>query len=187
MNQGFYKPRRGFTLIEMMTVITIIIILIAITAAGFGFVNDRQANAKAKVDIELLSKGIEAYKNDWGEYPGLDENTAVDGDISEQLYDALFYDGWNYKTNGVGDEIEIYLNQLDPRSGKQSWLEKTNGNTPPASLKITDPWGRNYLYRKGDDAQNPDFDLWSRGKDGNSNLVNPDKTDPDNKDDIRNF
>ena len=52
MNQGLHPHRRGFTLIEMMTVITIIIILAGITVAGMGFITDRQANAKAKVDID---------------------------------------------------------------------------------------------------------------------------------------
>ena len=172
---------------EMITVITIIIILAGITVAGFGFINDRQANAKAQVDIELLAVALEKYKLDYGEYPGFDENTPVVGDISEELYEALFYDGWNYKTNDVGEETEIYLKELDPRNSKQSWVAKTNANIPPADLKITDPWGRPYRYRKGDNAQNPDFDLWSLGKDGNSNFANPDKTDPLNKDDIRNF
>lgn len=179
--------RRGFTLIEMITVVTIIVILAGITVAGMSFITDKQANAKAKVDIGLLSSAIEQYKLDFGDYPGLDEDTPQSGDVSEELYEALFYDGWNYKTNNVGDEIDIYLNELDPRSSKQTWLEKTNSNTPPAGLKIVDPWGRPYLYRKGADAQNPDFDLWSTGKDGESNLANPDKTFSENKDDIRNF
>lgn len=187
MNRKVEVSQRGFTLIEMMTVITIIVILAGITVAGMSYITDKQANAKAKVDIELLSSAIEKYKLDYGDYPGFAENTDPAGDISEELYNALFYDGWNYKENEAGDETDIYLKELDPRSGKQTWVAKTNSNQPPMDLKITDPWSRTYRYRKGLDAQNPDFDLWSMGKDGTSNFTNPDKSDPDNKDDIRNF
>lgn len=143
--------------------------------------------SRAKVDIELLSAAIEKYKLDYGHYPGLEEDTDPTGNVSEELYKALFYDGWNYKENDIGDETDIYLKELDPRSGKQRWVEKTNANHPPSDLKITDPWGRPYLYRKGSAAQNPDFDLWSRGKDGLTNIENPDKKVRENRDDIRNF
>ena len=188
MNQGLHPHRRGFTLIEMMTVITIIIILAGITVAGMGFITDRQANAKAKVDIELLSKAIEEYKLDFGDYPGFDEHTDVEGDVSDELYNALFYEGYvALEANGGDGSIDIYLNELDPRSGKQSWVAKTNANRPPADLQIVDPWGRPYRYRKGDNAQNPDFDLWSTGKDGLTNPANPQKTLTGNKDDVRNF
>jgi len=188
MSQGFKQRRRGFTLIEMMTVITIILILAGLTVAGMGFINDKQANAKAKVDIELLSTAIEKYKLDNGEYPGLDPDSPIDGDISEELYNALFYEGYaDLEVNGGDGEIPIYLNELDPRSGKQTLVEKTNTNVPPQNLKIKDPWGRPYLYRKGTLANNPDYDLWSTGKDGETNVGNPDKSLDGNRDDIRNF
>ena len=59
----------GFTLIELMAVITIIVILAGLVVGGLGFVNDRQAKEKAKVQIALLSKAIEEYKLDNGVYP----------------------------------------------------------------------------------------------------------------------
>ena len=146
-----------------------------------------QTVARAKVDIELLSVALEKYKMDYGEYPGVEEDSPIHGDITEQLYTALFYDGWNYKTNGVGDETEIYLNELDPRRGTSRMVKLTDAKVPPANLKIQDPWGRPYRYRKGDDAQNPDFDLWSAGKDGLTQPEDPEKNLRENRDDIRNF
>ena len=168
----------------------VIAILAGVVVAVAGWHRESEATqtiSRARVDIELLSKALEAYKRDWGEYPGFDEDSPVNGDTSHELYDALFYDGWNYKTNGVGDEIEIYIKELDPRSGKQRWVQKTSSSIPPKSLKILDPWGRPYRYRKGSNAQNPDFDLWSVGKDGLTNIENPDKKVRENRDDIRNF
>ncbi len=186
------SPRHGrtaFSLIELMTVIAIIVILAGLIVGGLGFANERQAKEKCKVQIALLSKGIEAYKLDMGTYPGIDPNTIVSGDVSEQLYQALFKDGYDYILNPTGTSTKatkIYTPELDPKTSKQGWVAVSPPTAAmPVSLKIVDPWGHNYLYRKGTNAQNPDFDLWSMGKDGLTNTMTP--ADPKNRDDVKNF
>lgn len=194
-----YSTRKsvgGFTLIELMTVITIMVILAAVTVAGVGFVNEFQAKKKAQIDIELLSKAIEEYKLDTGKYPGDDANTAVEGDVSEQLYKALFYDGYESQNSDPKGEVKMYVPELNPKNSKQSWVTFVDDKAEmPDNLKILDPWRRSYRYRKGEDkdpsntsySQNPDFDLWSTGKDGKTDASNPDRTIKENGDDIRNF
>jgi general secretion pathway protein G len=168
------RHRPGFSLIELLAVITIIVILAALTVAGMGYVNEKQAASKAEVQIKLLENAIEAYKLDNGSYPGTSANTPVAGTgVSSQLYRALYLDG---ATNGT----TIYLPQLDPNDSKHGWLEGTGTST-----KIVDPWGNEYRYRKGTNSQNPDFDLWTVGKDGKTNTASA--THKDNKDDIGNF
>lgn len=189
-------PRRSgaaaFTLIEVLAAITIIIILASIVIGGLEYANQRQDSEKARVQIALLSKGIEEYKMDMGVYPGTDDNTAIAGDVSEQLYQALFKDGYDYTSPATPPSpwtkaTKIYLTQLDPRNNKQGWVPKTTASTPGTNIKIRDPWGNGYRYRKGSNAQNPDFDLWSMGKDSKSNTTNAATTEADNRDDIRNF
>lgn len=189
-------PRRSgaaaFTLIEVLAAITIIIILASIVIGGLEYANQRQDSEKARVQIALLSKGIEEYKMDMGVYPGTDDNTAIAGDVSEQLYQALFKDGYDYTSPTTPPSpwtkaTKIYLTQLDPRNNKQGWVPKTTASTPGTNIKIRDPWGNGYRYRKGSNAQNPDFDLWSMGKDSKSNTTNAATTEADNRDDIRNF
>ena len=184
--------KAAFTLIELMVVITIIVILAGLVVGGMEYANQRQASEKTKVQIALLSKGIEEYKLDMGAYPGTADNTPIAGDVSEQLYQALFKDGYDYTNPNTPPAswtkaTKIYLNDLDPRNNKQGWVTTTTNAAPGANLKIIDPWGNNYRYRKGTDAQNPDFDLWSCGKDGKTNTTTPSTTQTDNKDDIRNF
>lgn len=191
------NPRSGkgaFTLVELMAVITIIVILAALVVQGLGFVQEKQAKDKAKVEIELLSKAIQEYKLVMGRYPGEEDNSSIDGTgLSEELYEALFYEGYDYAENPSRPDpngllaSRIFLPQLDPATSKQGWVEQAN--TIPQRTKIKDPWGREYRYRKGDNAQNPDFDLWSTGKDGKTNPANSSEgiKDPDNRDDIRNF
>lgn len=184
--------KAGFTLIELLAVITIIVILAGIVVGSMGFVNDRQATEKAKVQIGLLSKALEDYKLDNGVYPPSD-NTPDGTKQSSKLFEALYYDAAKEGTNG-GSEYKIYLAELDPASNKQGW---TSGN-PSATTKILDPWGNEYRYRsaygavqgggaaqKNDNTQNPDFDIWSTGKDAQSKPAN--LGDKVNKDDIRNF
>lgn len=179
--------KAAFTLIELMAVITIIVILAGLVVAGLGYVQEKQARSKAQVQIALLSKAIEEYKLDMGDYPGT-ANTALSGDVSAQLYQSLFFEGYQ-AANGVVDSTgkkatTIYLPDLDPRTTKQGWVNPSTSSTPQANLKITDPWGNDYLYRKGTNAMNPDFDLWSKGKDGRTNA---DPKNKDSLDDIRNF
>jgi len=185
----------AFTLIELMAVITIIVILAGMVVGGLGYVNEKQAREKAKLQIALLSKAIEEYKMDMGKYPGTADNTAPAGTISAELYQALFFDGYHFQQTGNPRNstaaTKIYLPELDPRNSKQGWVDPVNANTLPNnhSIPIKDPWGGNYRYRKGTNAQNPDFDLWSFGKNGESNTANSAAalTDPRTKDDVRNF
>lgn len=186
--------RRGmpaFTLLEIMTVITIILLLAGLIIGSMDFVAERQKFEKAKVQVKLLENAIEEYKTDMGEYPGLADDTPVAGDVSEELYKALFKDGYDYTSPATPPDpwdkaTKIYLPELDPRSTKQGWVTKTAATTPSATLlKITDPWKNNYRYRKGANAQNPSFDLWSYGKDGKHDSTTLNHAD--NRDDIRNF
>jgi len=193
MTHRTHKAVGGFSLIELMTVITIMVILAAATVAGVGFVTEYQAKKKAQIDIELLSKAIEEYKLDMGQYPGLDDDnpdddTPVSGEeVSKLLYNALFYDGYYSQEHPDEPVVKMYMPELDPRNRKQSWVDVIYTNDPPTDLKILDPWKREYRYRKGPNAQNPDFDLWSTGKDGKTDATNPDRKIKENADDIRNF
>ncbi len=177
----------AFTLIELMAVITIIVILAGLVVGGLGYVSEKQARSKAQVQIALLSKSLEEYKLDNGTYPATG-NFATPTTVSAStagnttiVSKALYYDGAADATK----TIKIYLSDLDPLSSKQGWTTTT-------SQKILDPWGNEYLYRTAKtaagvantNAQNPDFDLWSVGKDSKSNS---DLRHKDCRDDVRNF
>lgn len=184
----------GFTLIEMVTVMSIILLLAGIVVGSMNFVQGRQAREKAKAQIALLSKAIEEYKMDMGVYPGT-EDTVIAGDVSEEIYQALFKDGYDFTNPSTPPATwdkarKIYVNELDPRDNKQGWVTRLASSAAvPDNLKIIDPWGNPYRYRRGTNAQNPDFDLWSTGKDGLTKTGNTDTdlTHEDCRDDIRNF
>lgn len=190
--------KAAFTLIELMAVITIIFVLAGMVVSGMGFVKDRQAKEKARVQIALLSKALEEYKLDMGQYPP-SEGNSEGTDQTRFLYTALFYEGYQANQNaGGGDKnaaSKIYVPDLDPATSKQGWLKEkpSKSSEPPVRATILDPWGNEYHYRSAKNAgggvngstQNPDFDLWTAGKDGKTNTSSP--KDKVNLDDIKNF
>lgn len=170
--------RSGFTLIEMLTVITIIVILSGMVIGGMQMVKDKQAISKAKVQVALLSQGLEAYKADQQTYPVHESATGKDG--SNVVFKALFWDTDNDgKAANEDDDQKIYLSDLDPNSNKQGWIDGSGSET-----RLNDPWSNEYRYRTGTSASNPDFDLWSVGKDGKSDPDDPKAKD--SLDDLRN-
>lgn len=152
------RLRPGFTLIELLVVITIIVILAGLSMGGYSFITRKQADSQAAIQINLLSNALEAYKLDNGAYPPTG--------TTNSLYSFLY---WNAAKTPPDPGAKIYLADLDPNSKNQGWIDGTG-----AAARILDPWGNEYIYRRGVDAsgnvdpsaRNPDFDLLSRGKDG---------------------
>lgn len=196
MKSPSYSRRRhqaGFTLMELLVVITIIVILASLTMGGLGYMQRNQAVQKCKAQIAMLGTGLEEYKLDFGRYP-VANDTGVTGDLgSNVLYRALYWDSVN-NGSGVGADQNqrVYLAELDPASTKQGW-----SSNPVASAQntIRDPWGLDYRYRSGVNATgavnteciNPDFDLWSFGPDGVNGSIAPNSTDPQAQDNISNW
>ena len=154
----------------MLVTITIIVILAGLSLGGFNFVITKQANSQAEIQINLLSNALEEYKLDNGSYPD---------DGTNSLYIALY-------DNGVQnpDTDRIYLAELDPENDRQGWIKGTGSD-----VTIVDPWDEEYIYRRASPTdpnatKNPDFDLKSMGKDGETADA---LSDPKTKDDITNF
>lgn len=166
--------RGGFTLVELLTVVTIIVILAGLTVGGLSFYNRRVAEDKTRMQIKLLANALETYRFETGAYPQANNPEGINQ--TRILWERLFGDGEKNDTT-------VYLSELDPASTRQGWLEKS-GNV----YRILDGFGTEFRYRRLSDAaemRNPDFDLWSCGADGRSNAASPyNPNHPDNRDDI---
>lgn len=156
---------KGFSLIELLVVMAIVVILAAVSVGGLGYITKKQAYGTAELQINLLSKALEEYKLDNGEYPDPSSGSTP----SNSLYIALYDEGASETP-----PQKIYLTELDPENNNQAWTSGSGNN-----ITIVDPWGEEYIYRIGSEpsARNPDFDLISGGPDrrigtGSDNVAN---------------
>jgi prepilin-type N-terminal cleavage/methylation domain-containing protein len=62
--------RRGFTLVEMLTVIGIIVLLVSILLPVVGAVRTRGHEADTRAMLARIATGIESYYSDFNAYPG---------------------------------------------------------------------------------------------------------------------
>jgi len=186
MKSNKRKAAAAFTLVELLAVVIIIIMLFGMVVGGLKYAQDKQANEKTRVQLARIGNAIENYKLDKGLYP-----VTTDGDgsgNSNELFKSLY---WDSDDDGVGadtdDDQKVYMSELDPKNKKLGWLDGTSAS----DYKIIDAWSNEIHYRSGKDSNgdnntsaiNPDFDLWSPGKDGSTK---DDPKSPANRDDLKN-
>ncbi len=193
-NRPLSTRRNGFTLIEILVVLSIIVILAAISITGFNMVQEKQNRKTTEVRIKLLETKLEEYKLDNGTYPN--SNIAgvgqTNGDEKSSQAIAVALSGRNLQgAYPDGNDVykpKIYWSKLKPDN------DQLVGDKKTVKMAVLDAYGQPLRYRvteedgdgnKTSESVNPDFDLWSIGPDGETNKTNPDADE--NADDIRNF
>jgi prepilin-type N-terminal cleavage/methylation domain-containing protein len=181
-------PRRksaqsGFTLIELMTVISLIVILMGITVGILRYANTKSSREKARAEVAAFAGAAESYKSEWAAYPRSGETDAISSydSLGEEQYAAsslAFYKlvAGDMDANGVPDRSEGVLNPApEYMAFKTSQLARAGDRI----RYIRDPWDRpsapsSYGYatkralllEAGSDdpaaGRNTTFDVWSR-------------------------
>jgi prepilin-type N-terminal cleavage/methylation domain-containing protein len=180
---GALQKRRyklAFTLIELLIVIAVIVVLAGLILTMIGYVQKKEARARAETEIAAISAACESYKADNGIYPrgnanlsnttpydtdNLDARTNLDPSAAVYSAASLFlYEQLAGVTSGSRAAIP---------SGKTYFTFKANMllPAPPSTADITairDPFGNSYGYSTANQADpvtpkgyNPTFDLWS--------------------------
>ncbi len=177
---------KGFTLVELLTVVTIIVILAGMTVGALGWVQRKSAVEKARAQLKLLENGLEQYYADTGVYPEAKDSKGL------AMYYALFGDGVGADgVRGTDDDgaidgrpdkgATVYLSELDPRANS-GMVEGAAGKAP---TRLIDSFGNAWEYVGGDKYKsrrnNPDFDIYSKGPDGKGTSTKP------GADDIKNW
>ncbi len=170
---------RGFSLVELLVVVTIIAILSGLVIGVTGFVQRKAAVDRATTQLNLFGLKIEEYRTDVGGIlPEEEDKTGII--IYRMLYgDGVGSDGIagtadDGALDGRPDEgFSPYVADLDPNTNKQNWIDKKGRDYP---VEVVDPWGNAIRYRRlpGDPSmENPSnsFDLWSLGPDGKNNTA----------------
>jgi prepilin-type N-terminal cleavage/methylation domain-containing protein len=64
--------KHGFTLVELLTVLAVISMLLALFAPAAGMVRRIAREAKQKAQLGTMAVGLQAFRNDYGDYPPSD-------------------------------------------------------------------------------------------------------------------
>lgn len=132
---------RGFTLMELMVVVGIIMILAAVGFSNYIFSLKKSHDAARKSDLSTIAKGLEAFANDFTDYP--DDDDA--GNIKACGFDsALTACSWGDPMEvTIGTNAVKYLAKIpkDPIDGQYYYYIKTaEGYNLYAGLEnISDP------------------------------------------------
>ncbi|MBB6431472.1 prepilin-type N-terminal cleavage/methylation domain-containing protein [Algisphaera agarilytica] len=185
MRNTLASSRAGFSLIEILVVISIIALLLALGAVGMSKMREQAQVEKIRVLLQQLA-GVET------EYRAQTNGKFPDDDSS------------NSSTAGVNNSIEWFVEQVEAQPITQEMIEKTvnrafysptDGGTPGT---VVDAWGLEIEYRElsdgsatatsnGTNAQFPPYAqpfFASAGPDGlwgdHSVLADPDDAAADN-------
>src|SRR5947207_4121471 len=158
-----FRATRGFTIVEVLVVMTIILVLAGLVLATSSYVHNKGARSRAEAEIAAMSAALENYKADNGVYPvdiSVDARTSLNPSAyttaSLTLYKAISGDADNDATRSA--EKTSYFafkpNQLAPSDQSQK------------VTYVKDPFGNSYGYSTAGQAggatgYNPTFVLWS--------------------------
>lgn len=78
------KNKKGFTLVELLVVMTIIMVITIVGMVNYGNANKKSRDAKRKSDLESVRVALEMYRQDNGNYPA-DEDILVSSEYIKEL------------------------------------------------------------------------------------------------------
>jgi len=151
------RVRRGFTLVEMLVVISIILLLCALVVVLIKGSIDRSKNAKSKSLIEMLDKACSDYRVDFGVFPP--------GPGSQNLHLALGSPRTMVTAHNVSGPN---ISTLKPPyiEFRRDMLPLTATSTSPTPPQvIVDAWERDVQYINPGLNNTKAVDIWSIGKD----------------------
>ncbi len=157
----------GFTLIELIVVMTVIVILTGLVLSTVGYVQKKAARSRAETEIAAMSAACENYKADNGVYP-TNTSTTEQLDARAPINIATYQLASRYLYGQLSGDLDF---DGVPDSNRKSYMQfKPNMLGVDNNNKVypRDPFGNSYGYSTiqaatGDSTKgfNPTFDVWS--------------------------
>jgi general secretion pathway protein G len=166
----------GFTILELLVVLTIIIVLAGLILGTSGYVQNKGARSRAEVEIAAISAALENYKADHGVYPSNDDTKALDPATTNP---NNYWPSCSYLYSQMaGDDDANPITAAPPNAknyfGSALKPNMLAPNPPGPHTYLQDPFRNSYGYStaKAEDpagavGHNPTFDLWSTANSAN--------------------
>jgi len=147
------RKKSGVTLIEMLTVIGIIAILLGLILPSLSMVRKIAKETKQKAQLTTIGLALEAFKNDYGDYPpsiGWDYTTSPSGPLdycgAQKLAEALLgFDlmGFHPDSQFISSGANYSSDETNLRERRGPYLElaTTNAFRLGDNSSRSDPYG----------------------------------------------
>jgi len=151
---GHTGSLRGFTLVELITVMGIIGILIAMIIGAVQAVHDNVAEQNTRGLFAALEGALKSYYTDWNNYPWHDQGHPYPlMGVVHQDYNPLIADAQNFQSNGKEAMLVAALGMTQRKAGGgylaaaagQLVMRKAGVGTTTFPL-FADGWGRPIRY-----------------------------------------
>jgi prepilin-type N-terminal cleavage/methylation domain-containing protein len=147
-------PRRkvgGFTLVELLVVISIIVVLAAMTFAGINIALTRQKKVQTQTNATGLLQAIEGFYNQYSRLPEFGaqgDESRLEGQSGTELLTILL--GKEELNNTTQNKKQIrFLNVDETKMKNKGGLLYSNGGAGAVPQGLYDAWG-NAFYVKFD-------------------------------------
>lgn len=173
-----FSKSSGFTLVELLVVITLIGVLVGMVIGVGGNVRQKSAESRAKAEISAIELALERYKIDNGDYPDTDNNIPIPTSGNSYYTGAPA----SYQTAG-----EILFEQLcgralfsDPvAAGATQYFEvkESQVKSSASASYLADPFGNAYGYVYDSDGSPKSYynqvvpDIWSTAGDSTETIT----------------
>ena len=148
---GQGASRTGFTLIEILIVISIIALLSSFVLVAVTRGKQGASEAIATTQVGSLSSNLERYVEEEGEYPGMTLKADPERNDFPLLFNALFGErrprgpGGRSAPYGAYKEDQVIVYDSDTETYRKA--KRNEINNPKVEKFLEDPWGHPYVYR----------------------------------------
>jgi len=169
--------RRGFTLVEILTVLAIVALLASIALPAVHGLVARTTLARARSELSVLAAALETYRQVYGDYPQTGGFAQASPDTTEALVadhaQAKLFAALRGRLGPNGAVLPVGADRV-PAADLVRLSTEFAASVSGEGLEINaflDPWGRRYLYFYKE-ADNPaawglrTYLLYSAGPDG---------------------